>query len=152
MRTTGRGFSMPELALTLVIMALLGSMAMAKIGTAISRAKVDRAASVIAADLEQAFSIGGRLRQPVRLKCDCAAMTYQVNDVLNGGALRFTRSFGVNSAFALDSMRFTPDSMTVLPPGRVAATSLPFQVDIYSRGKVRRITMSSAGFVRITTP
>jgi prepilin-type N-terminal cleavage/methylation domain-containing protein len=152
MRSTGRGFSMPELALTLVIVAILTAMALAKVGSTLSRSKVDRAASVMAADLELAFSTGGRLRQPVRLKCDCANKTYQLNDVLNGGTLRFQRTFGPNSAYPLDSMRFTPDSMTVLPPGRVAATTLPFQVDLYSGGKARRVTMSSAGFVRITTP
>ena len=149
MRATGRGFTMPELALTLAIIGILTAMSLAKVGTVISRSKVDRAASVMAADLEQAFFTGGRLRQPVRLTCDCANRIYRLNDALNGGALRFERSFGLNSAYPLDSMRFTPDTMTVLPPGRLAA---PFQVDLYSGTKVRRVTMSSAGFVRVITP
>jgi len=152
MRSTGRGFSLPELALTLSIIAILTAMAVAKVGTILSRSKVDRAASVVAADLELAFTTGGRLRQPMRFKCDCANKTYALYDVLNGGALRFQRSFGLNSAYPLDSMRFTPDSMTVLPPGRVYSATLPFQVDLFSGARVRRVTMSSAGFVRITTP
>jgi hypothetical protein len=39
--------------------------------------------------------------------------------------------------------------VVVLPPGR---GSNPIQATIYAKGKVRRVTMSTAGFVRIVTP
>lgn len=152
MRMTRRGFTMMELALTLVVVAILTTMAIARIGTTISRSKVDRAASVVAADLENAFSTGGRLRQPLVFQCDCPNKTYRLNDQLNGGALRFQRNFGPDSPFSLDSIVLAPATMTILPPGRVAATSLPFLVTLYSGDKVRQVSMTSAGFVRITTP
>ena len=144
-----RGFTMVELALTLVIFGLVTVFALSKVGGAISRSKVDRAASVVAADFELAFSTAGRLRQPVRLTTNFANKTYQLNDVLNGGALRFSRDLGVNSQFVVDSIRFTPDTVRVLPPGR---GSNPIQADIWAGGKTRRVTMSTAGFVRIVTP
>lgn len=143
---------MIELALAMVVVGILATLAMAKVGSTISRSKVDRAASVVAADLESAFSTGGRLRQPLIFQCDCANRTYRLNDQLNGGALRFQRNFGPDSPYPLDSIVFNPATMTILPPGRVAATTLPFQVNIYSGGLARQITMSSAGFVRIVTP
>ena len=152
MRMTRRGFTMIEMALALVVVAILASMMIARIGSTISRSKVDRAASVVAADLENAFSTGGRLRQPLVFQCDCPNRTYRLNDQLNGGALRFERNFGPDSPFPLDSIVLNPATMTILPPGRVAATTLPFQVNIYSGGRARQISMSSAGFVRITTP
>ena len=80
MRMTRRGFTMIELALTLVVIGILATMAMAKVGSTISRSKVDRAASMVAADLENAFSTGGRLRQPLVISCDCANRIYRVND------------------------------------------------------------------------
>lgn len=150
MRTTSRrGFTTIELMLTLVVFGILAAMAMAKVGGTIARAKVDRAASVVAADLENAFSTGGRLRQPLVIQCDCANKTYRLNDALNGGALRYQRDLGPESPYTVTAMTFTPDSVTILPPGRLSSQ---LQVDITVNGTQRRISMSSAGFVRITTP
>jgi prepilin-type N-terminal cleavage/methylation domain-containing protein len=150
MRTTStRGFTTIELMLALVVFGILTAMAMAKVGGTIARSKVDRAASVVAADLENAFSTGGRLRQPLVLQCDCANRTYRLNDVLNGGALRYQRDLGPESPYTVTAMRFTPDSVRILPPGRLSA---PLEVAITVNGMQRRISMSSAGFVRITTP
>ena len=149
MRMTRRGFTMIELALALVVIGILAAMGMAKIGTTISRSKVDRAASIVAADLENAFSTGGRLRQPLVISCDCANRIYRVNDQLNGGALRLERRLGLDTPFTVDSMTFTPATVTFLPPGRL---SQQLQVEVTVAGKTRRIEMSSAGFVRITTP
>ncbi len=149
MRMTRRGFTMIELALTLVVIGILATMAMAKVGSTISRSKVDRAASMVAADLENAFSTGGRLRQPLVISCDCANRIYRVNDQLNGGALRLERNLGPATPFTVATMTFEPTTVTFLPPGRL---SQQLQVDLTVDGKTRRITMSSAGFVRITTP
>lgn len=147
--TTRRGFTTIELMLALVVFGILTAMAMAKVGGTIARSKVDRAASVVAADLENAFSTGGRLRQPLVLRCDCANRTYRLNDALNGAALRSQRNLGTESQYTVTTMSFTPDSVTILPPGRLSS---PLQVDITVNGVRRRISMSSAGFVRITTP
>ncbi|HEX5817971.1 MAG TPA: prepilin-type N-terminal cleavage/methylation domain-containing protein [Gemmatimonadales bacterium] len=149
MRTTRRGFTMIELALTVVVVGILATMAVAKVGSTISRSKVDRAASIVAADLENAFSTGGRLRQPLILSCDCPNRIYRLNDVLNDGALRLERGLGAGTPYTVTSMTFTPATVTILPPGRLSAA---LEVDITVDGKTRRITMSSAGFVRITTP
>jgi prepilin-type N-terminal cleavage/methylation domain-containing protein len=149
MRMTRRGFTMIEMALTLVVIGILAAMSMAKIGSTISRSKLDRAASIVAADLENAFSTGGRLRQPLVLQCDCANRTYRLNDVLNGGALRFERNLGPDTPFTVATMTFTPATVTILPPGRLSAA---LQVDITVGATTRRVTMSTAGFVRITTP
>lgn len=149
MRTTRRGFSAIELMLTLVVFGILATMAISKVGGTIARAKVDRAASVVAADLEAAFSTGGRLRQPLVLQCDCANKTYRLNDALNGGALRYQRDLGPDSPYGVTAMRFTPDSVTILPPGRLSSR---LTVRLTVNGLQREVTMSSAGFVQITTP
>jgi prepilin-type N-terminal cleavage/methylation domain-containing protein len=147
--TTRRGFSMIELLLTLVIFGFIATMAMARIGGVISRAKVDQAATVVAADLELAFSTAGRLRQPVILRSDFANKSYRLNDRVGAQTLRFQRSLGPETQYTVDSVRFVPDTVVVLPPGR---GSNPIQATIYAKGKVRRVTMSTAGFVRIVTP
>lgn len=147
--TSRRGFTTIELMLTLVVFGILAAMAMAKVGGTIARAKVDRAASVVAADLENAFSTGGRLRQPLVIQCDCANKTYRLNDALNGGALRYQRDLGPESPYTVTAMRFTPDSVTILPPGRLSSR---LTVRLTVNGLQRDITMSSAGFVQITTP
>jgi type II secretion system protein H len=147
--TTRRGFSLIELMLTLVVFGLITSITVAKIGGVISRTKVDQAATVVAADMELAFSTAGRLRQPVVLRSDFANKSYRLNDRQGAQTLRFQRNLGPDTQYAVDSVRFQPDTVVVLPPGR---GSNPIQATIYAKGKARRVTMSTAGFVRVVTP
>jgi type II secretory pathway pseudopilin PulG len=138
-----------ELTLTLVVVGILATLAMAKVGASIARSKADRAATIVAADLELAFSTGGRLRQPLVLQCDCANKAYRVRDALDGGALRLQRDLGPGTPYTVSAMTFTPDSVTILPPGRLSSR---LRVRITADGQQREISISSAGFVQITTP
>lgn len=144
-RTDRAGFTMPELAITMVLLAILTAMVLTGARRAITRSKVDRAASVVAADLEQAFSIGGRLRRPVRIQYRADSLSYRVSDV-SDGTVRLARSLGRDTPYGVTTLTFRPDSITILPPGR---SSAPLCVTLRSDDRQRQVTVSSAGFVRV---
>jgi prepilin-type N-terminal cleavage/methylation domain-containing protein len=149
MHRTRRGFTLPELALTLTVIAILAALSIRGFATTIRRSKVDRAASVLAADMEQAFTIAGRLRRPVRISFRADSISYRVADA-TGGTVRLARVLGAQSEYGLTRITFDPvgrDTMTILPPGRA---SEPLRITIASGNRTRLVTVSSAGFVRVT--
>jgi prepilin-type N-terminal cleavage/methylation domain-containing protein len=155
MRMNRRGFTMIELAITLVVLAIMTGMAITGVGAAMQRARVDRAASVVAADMEQAFSIAGRLRRPVRIYFDEDTHSYQVVDALNTSTVRLTRSLALETDYGVEEFDYQADEspaedfLTILPPGR---SNSRIEVTIGSGERERRITVSTAGFVRVLTP
>src|SRR5262245_3232096 len=88
-----RGFSLVELALSMVVLSILWLISTPRVSTYITRMRVQRATTQVATDLEQAFVMAGRQRKPVRVSCNCATMVYTVAD-RSGGTVRFTRAFG----------------------------------------------------------
>jgi prepilin-type N-terminal cleavage/methylation domain-containing protein len=140
------GFSLFELLIVIVIMGILASM----VGPAMSRIvrhnRANRAATVIAADLQNAFAVAARQREPVRIQADAATKSYQFIDRRTGAVLRIRSFYGDTSEYRLTSLVFTPATIDVFPAG---VSSGPLQVDLANGDYARRITASSAGFVRL---
>src|SRR6476469_2553477 len=140
------GFSIFELLIVLVVMGILASM----VGPAMSRIvrhnRANRAAFVIAADLQNAFAVAARQREPVRIQADAATKSYQFIDRKSGAVLRIRSFYGDTSEYRLTSLVFTPAIIDVFPAG---VSSGPLQVDLANGDYSRRITASSAGFVRL---
>jgi type II secretion system protein H len=140
------GFSLFELIIVIVIMGILASM----VGPAMSRIvrhnRANRAATVIAADLQNAFAVAARQREPVRIQADAATKSYQFIDRKSGNVLRIRSFYGDTSEYRLTSLVFTPATIDVFPAG---VSSGPLQVDLANGDYSRRITASSAGFVRL---
>ncbi|HEX5632746.1 MAG TPA: type II secretion system protein [Gemmatimonadales bacterium] len=151
MRMNRRGFTMIELALTLSVLAIVTAMVIVGAGGAIRRSKVDRAASVVAADMEQAFSIAGRLRRPVRVVFPANTRTYQVVDASDGTTIRLTRDLGADAPHGVSTLEFLPDDagapyLTILPPGR---SNTAVTVRLRTGDRERQVRVSTAGFVRV---
>ena len=140
------GFSIFELLIVLAVMGILASM----VGPAMSRIvrhnRANRAAFVIAADLQNAFAVAARQREPVRIQADAATKSYQFIDRKSGAVLRIRSFYGDTSEYRLTSLVFTPAIIDVFPAG---VSSGPLQVDLANGDYSRRITASSAGFVRL---
>jgi Tfp pilus assembly protein FimT len=139
---------MVEMALTLCVIGIMTAMMIPKIGRVMEATRVRRQTAIVAADLEQAFTLAARYRKPMRLSCACGgpnAYTYTVAD-LNGGTVRLTRTLGVDSDLGRATLNFAPSPVDIYPSGISTAALV---VTITSGNSTRLVTLSTAGLVRI---
>jgi type II secretory pathway pseudopilin PulG len=139
---------MIELALTFTIIAILTAMMIPKIGRVMQATRVNRVSAIVAADLEQAFTLAGRYRRPMRISCNCGSGTYTVAD-RTGGTVRLQRTLVGDSDLGNMTLAFelpVAGIVDVFPSG-ISTTLL--QVRITSGASTRAVTLSTAGHVRI---
>ena len=133
-----------------VIVAIIGIMA-AIAGPAISRIvrhqRVNRATTLIASDLQNAFATAARSREPVRVQADNANRSYQFIDRKSGTVLKIRSFYGDTSEYKLSVLTFSPANLDVFPNG---VSSAPLTIDLANGDYSRQITASTAGFVRIS--
>jgi len=139
------GFTMVELALTLTIVAIMSAMAIPKFRRIMQATQVNRTTAIVAADLEQAFTLAGRFRRPMRISCTCGAGTYTIADRA-GGTVRLRRTLVGDSDLGNMTLVFDTGIVDVFPSG---VSTTPLQVRITSGTSTRAVTLSTAGHVRI---
>lgn len=146
LQLTRRGFTMIELMLVVGVMGVLAGVLGPQTSRIIRHTRVNRAAAVIASDLQNAFAVAGRQRQPVRITADPVTRSYQVVDRRTGTVLRVRTFYGDASEYKLTSLVFTPATVDVFPSG---VSSTDITINLANGDYSRRITASSAGFVRV---
>ncbi len=145
-RSLPAGFSMLEMLLVLIVIGLLVAISIPKMGRVMRHERVNRAAQVVVADLQNGFAMAGRQRAPVRLTFTAATKTYVFSDRATGTVFQ-TRVMDNRSEYALSTLSASPSSIDVLPNG-IGSVSLI--VTIAQGDYSRTVTASSAGFVRLT--
>ena len=108
--------------------------------------RVNRAATVIASDLQNAFAVAARQREPVRIQADPSNRSYQFVDRRTGAVLRIRTFYGDTSEYRLTSLVFTPSTIDVFPNG-VSSTAVA--IDLANGDYAKQITASTAGFIRV---
>ena len=140
------GFTALELVLVVVVVGVIGAIFLPQISGLTARNSLGKAADVVQADLEEAFTLAARLRKPVTLKADNSSHIYQVVDQ-TGGAVRLTRRLVLGQEFGVETMAFSSLNITIQPNG-VASDTLG--VTLTSRGSTRVISMTRVGLIRRT--
>ena len=143
-----RGFTMVELVLTFTIIGIMAAMMIPKIGRTMQATRVNRASAIVAADLEQAFTLAGRFRRPMRISCTCGSGIYTIADRA-GGTVRLSRTLVGDSDLGNMTLAFelpVAGIVDVFPSG-VSTTLL--RARITSGISTRAVTLSTAGHVRI---
>ena len=141
-----RGFTLIEVIIVLVVVAILVALGTPAVARATGQARVRNAARVVAGDLEHAFSLAARQRRPVRVAFDEAALTYAINN--RAGVTLRQRNLGAMSELAVSSMKATTPVLDVFPNGLASG---PLTVGLASGNYSLRVTMTRTGKVRITS-
>jgi prepilin-type N-terminal cleavage/methylation domain-containing protein len=141
------GFSMIELALALTIVAIMVSLGIPKFARVMNSTRVNQTASRVAADMEQAFTLAGRYRKPMRISCTCNNAIYTIAD-RTGGTVRLSRRLRDADLGNMTLVMETPGGGTVdVFPSGVSTALLRFRITLGN--STRAITLSTAGQVRI---
>lgn len=143
---TRPGFSLMELLFVVAILGILAAIAGPRISLIVRHNRVNRAAMVITADLQNAFASAARQREPVRISADAATKSYQFVDRQTGKVLRIRSFYGDTSEYRLSQLVFTPATIDVFPTG---VSSTPIVIDLANGDYSRKITASTAGFIRM---
>jgi hypothetical protein len=100
----------------------------------------------VAGDLEQALSMAGRQRRPVRVVFDGARKEIQLVDRVSGQLIS-RRALGDLSEYKLYSVAGSPSTVDLLPHGVATASTI---VTLSAGGFSRTVTMTRGGHVRVS--
>jgi type II secretion system protein H len=145
-RALRAGFSLIEMMVTVSMLGIMAGMVAPKVSKDISHSRVNSAARVVAVDLEQALSLAGRQRRPVRLVIDGSAKQIQLVDRVSGQLIS-RRAFGATTEYKLYSISGSPSTVDLLPQGVATASTI---VTLSAGGYSRTVTMSRGGHVRVS--
>jgi prepilin-type N-terminal cleavage/methylation domain-containing protein len=139
------GYSIIELLYVILLMGIIVAMAYYRLAPALNHARVQRAATVVATDLQYAQMLAVRQRQPVVVIADGALKGYIIR--LRDTAVTFrNRFFGSDADYLLDSVSVSPSTVVLFPNG-VAEAPITFVLGL--NGYTRQVRMTRAGQVRI---
>ena len=138
------GFTLIEMMMVIVVAGATASVVAPKVRDGVERTRVQRAASVVAGDLELAFSQAARQRKPIRVTFDGGTQSYTLTDRASGAVL-FSRDFGPSSELALGSVTASAPTLDIYPNG---IASGPDTVRLQLGGHARLVTVTRVGVIR----
>ena len=145
------GFTMIEMLIVFVVFAAVAAISIRSVGDTLRRDRLSKTASILSADLEQAFAIAARLRLPVRMTIDSANRTITIADRANSALKYRSRSFTSTGDMSLDFLQTNRSTIDIMPNG-LATDTLNLKLGIYSRNNTlytKSVRVSLAGLVRV---
>ncbi|HEX9383434.1 MAG TPA: prepilin-type N-terminal cleavage/methylation domain-containing protein, partial [Gemmatimonadaceae bacterium] len=98
-----KGFSIFEIAIVLVIIGILAAMTGPAMSRIVRHQRVNRASMIIVSDMQNAFAVAARQREPVRVQADSVSRSYQFVDRKTGAVLRIRAFYGDTSEYRLST-------------------------------------------------
>ncbi len=129
----------------LIVVVVVGALTPAVL-RALSHARVNRAARVVAADFMLAQTLAGRQRRPVIMTWDSTARTMTIAQPAPSSTVLLTRNMGTSSDFKLAQLSATSGSVRVLPTGSASGA---VTVTVGDGSYSRQVRMTRAGLVRV---
>jgi type II secretory pathway pseudopilin PulG len=143
---------MIEMAFVFAVIGILTAMAMPRLATAMRTNQVNRGITMVASDMEAAFTLAARSRRPVRIDCTCNTGGYTVAD--RAGTVLLRRNVRGDRDLGVMNLTFTPIGgappnvlpVEIFPPG-IGDKSLT--VRITNGASTRAVSVTTSGLVRI---
>jgi type II secretion system protein H len=145
--TTRSGFSLLELLIVLAMAAIVTAMAAPSLARSMAATKLQRAANVIAADLQLAHSTAARARQPVQVSVDASGKLMRVRSYPTTTTMYSERWFNTTSEYPVQAMTVSTANIVLYPNG---LGSSDITITLTAAGRTRVVTMNRTGQVRIT--
>ena len=140
---------MIEMVLTFTVIAIMTAMMVPKIGAAMRANQVNRSIALVAADMEMAYTLAARQRQPVRIDCTCNTGIYTVAN--RAGTVLMQRNVQADNDLGVMTLTFTASPTNTLPvevfPPGISDKNLT--VRITDGSSTRAVFVTTAGQVRI---
>jgi Tfp pilus assembly protein FimT len=137
-----------EIAIVIVVLGIIAAIGLPRLSEHARRVRVNQAAQVIAADLELASSLAARERRPIRLRVlgppDASWYTLRLRDTTR---VLLRRSLGQDSEWKMRRVIATPTTVDFFPGGVLSG---PIRIEVSDRNYLRAVTVTRAGFVRVT--
>jgi type II secretion system protein H len=146
MRARG-GFTVIELLVVMMLVGIIAGATIPRLTTAMERGRLQRAASVVAADLRLAHSMAARRSAPVIVVVDTTTRSIRVRNFSGTDTTFSRRLLGNGTEYGLQRLTTTQASVTVYPNG---IASGPIELTLRAGGRTNRVSMTRAGQVRIT--
>lgn len=141
------GFTITEVLIVLILVGIIGGFAFTRVGSMLAQTRVQRAASVVAADLKLAHSMAGRQRQPIRISIDPGARAFRLRDYTTPATVYAERHFHAGGEYPVETFQTTETTVLVYPNG---LADKPVTITVGAAGKSRQVSMSRAGQVRVS--
>ncbi|HSJ26102.1 MAG TPA: GspH/FimT family pseudopilin [Longimicrobiales bacterium] len=141
------GFTIIELLIVILLAGIVAGIAIPQVGRAVAKNRLDRAASVVSADLKLAYSMAARQRQPVRVEVDSVGRRMVVRNAGSPATVFSERNMGDGSELAVQRMVSHTTSQVLVYPSGLA--SGPLEIELRAGGSTRSVTMSRAGQIRV---
>lgn len=141
---------MVELVLVFTLVGLMTAFAVPRMAATIRASQVNRAATIVAGDLEAAWTMAARYRKPMRITCTCGTGRYTVAD-RTGGTVRLSRALVGDGDLGRMTLTFSEPTTDIFPNGvgSFTTTNAPLVVRVTSGTSTRAVRVTSAGYVRI---
>jgi type II secretory pathway pseudopilin PulG len=137
------------LAIVVVMMGALAAFGYPRVARQIRQSRANQAATIVAGDIEIAFTAAGRERKPVTISYSNTTKKLVVAERATPTNVLRNRELGTNSEWNLDAVTVTGLPVTIFPNG-VASGS--FTIDLVSGPFTRRVTTTRVGLTRVFTP
>jgi prepilin-type N-terminal cleavage/methylation domain-containing protein len=144
MRARG-GFTLIEVVVVVMIASIVVGMSIPRLTRSLAQNRMQRAAAVVATDLQLAHSMAARQRSPVRLTVDTANRVIRIRDAATATTVYSQRHLGSNE-FGVQRLGADRLDVVILPTG---LSNHPIELTLRAAGSTRIVSMSRAGQVRV---
>ena len=145
--TSRQGFSLIELIVVLLLIGVGAGTVAPAVARTLNRTRLQRAANVVATDLQLAHTTAARRRAPIRMSVDTANRIVRIVDHVTPTTIYAERRFDGTSEFAVQRLAASTTTVVFYPNG-LANDSIRFTLT--APGGTRMVRMSRVGQVRFT--